>query len=511
MTIKEIALKYFKAGVTVFPAVDYKKYPALNTWKEYQTKKPTPEEVENWFSVENVTGILALCGEQSNITVVDDDDYKTGNPLDIESPLEATTTSGGRHIYFRYSPEVSNQNVRTGEQEFEIQNNGKLVMMPPSMAVSKTTGKPEPYKWLKEHHDIKTLPILTAEFTAKYQVSIEKGRELSNLLEVDLGQQHVSLRSIINKFLFQTPESEWETKVYPVIVSTAEKYNPPHPPHRVLKLWEDCKKFVRDKKVLMQAPKSLNQVSQERSLEKKLERNSPSTGYGNLDKIIKGFIPGHLYVLTGNTNVGKTSLGANFTVAVARQKKKVLYLALEPDNTIIDYLSTVAGNCEFNQLDKDWNSEFVDVYTKDQITDIDHMMALIKNLPRYDLIIIDHIGYFESTNGQMTKTDKQSQILKQLVTFAKKQRSAVMVIAHVRKDTGEQPTIDDISGSGAFKQDATDVIAVFKETEKNIVGVTYLDTGYMVVLKTKSGMNGYFKINFKYKSAKIYDPNEPST
>lgn len=507
MTIKEYAIAYFKAGVTVFPVVNYKKFPALKTWKEYQNKKPTLAEVEKWFSHDNITGILALCGEQSNITVVDDDDYKTGNPLDIESPLESTTTSGGRHIYFRYSPEVENQNVRTNDQEFEIQNNGKLVMMPPSKAISKKTGKPAPYKWLKQHHDIKTLPILTSDFTAKYQTSIKQSAELTNLLEVDLGQQHTSLRSIINKFLFQTPEEDWDIKVYPVILATAEKYNPPHPQDRVQKLWQDCTRFVKTKKQSEQQPLSLFQVSQYRKVERNLEKKAPSTGFPGLDFLIKGFIPGHLYVMSGDTNVGKTSVSANFAVNVAENGGKVLYIALEPDNTVIDYLNCVYHDISYGEIEEydDYASENISVYTKQQIRSLEQMISLIKNLPRYDLIIIDHIGYFTSGSNKSVN-QAQGDAMKQLVQLAKRNKSAVMIIAHLRKDTGDFPSINDISGSGSFKQDATEVMIVTRDKddmdERNVI---YENTGSINILKSKVGGNGFFKIRFKESSAKIYD------
>lgn len=509
MNLKDTAIRYFRAGVTVFPAINYRKNPNLKEWKKYQDKKPTLNQVKKWFSQENVTGILALCGEQSNITVVDDDLYKTGNPLNIQSPLEASTASGGRHIYFRYS-DVDNHNIKTDDQEFEIQNNGKLVMMPPSKAMNKQ-GEIGQYKWIKKFHSISRLPKLTKNFTAKYEEGIKTNKELVNLLDVDLGQQHISLRTLTNRLLFQTPIEEWESKVLPVIRGAAKEYNPPHPPERVNRLWGDCTKYVKERKQKEQQPKSLLEISSERQIERKLEKKAPSTGFPNLDYLIKGFIPGHLYLISGDTNVGKTSISANFAVNVAESGGKVLYFALEPGNTVIDYLNCVYYDISYDEIKdyKDYSSKNIDVYTKDQIDDLSHMIRLIKKLNRYDVIIIDHIGYFTVSKRGNT-FEMQSNAIKQLVQLAKQRKMALIVIAHLRKNTADTPQINDIFGSAALKQDATEVLIVTRDEDigAEMDGI-YLNSGIIRILKTKIGPNGYFPIRFRENSAKIYDARNP--
>jgi replicative DNA helicase len=364
---------------------------------------------------------------------------------------------------------------------------------------------------LKKHHNISTLPILTKDFTAKYEASIKQSKELVNLLDVDLGQQHVSLRTLTNKLLFQTPMTSWEKSVLPMIRGAAAEYNPPHPPERVEKLWQDCVRYVKSRKSEELQPKTLKQVSQERQVERKMERNAPSTGFLNLDKFIRGFIPGHLYLVSGDTNVGKTSISANFAVNVAEAGKKVLYLALEPDNTVIDYLNCCAFDITYSETadHDDYVSPNIDVYTKDQIKDLKQMIHLVKSLPRYDLVIIDHIGYFTSS-GTGDTYSQQSSAIKQLVQLAKNKKMAVMVIAHLRKDVADVPGINDISGSGALKQDSTEVMIVIREKDElDEMKITYLDSGGIMVLKSKVGKNGYFPIMFKPDSAKIYDKDAP--
>jgi archaellum biogenesis ATPase FlaH len=502
------ALQYYKSGLCILPLTGNKKNPSLTSWDEYKTNRPSLDQTREWFSTPDITGIVMVCGKVSGVTVVDDDSYKTGNPLTLHSPLESKTASGGRHIFFKYSPNVKNQNVRTSDQEFEIQNDGKLIVLPPSKAMNKS-GVIGQYEWLvKDQGIIHLLPELGDDFTAQYKITDHHGVDMSELFSVSLGQQHNYLRTLINKLLFQTPEEAWENQVKPIVLSAAEKYNPPHPPERVEKLWNDCVYFVSGKKQQQHQPLGLSKISIERQAERELERNSPSTGFEGLDKLIKGFVPGRLYILTGDTNVGKTSIAANFTIALAEKNHKVLYFALEPANTVIDYLDTVAYNITFDQIEHDYQNENIKIYTRDQVETLEQMVGVVKKLPRQDLIVVDHIGYFVSPkNGNVYQA--QSDTMKILVQLAKKKNSAIILIAHTRKGLKDGiPKIDDISGSGSFKQDATDVLIVVKDQDEDSkYGNEYLNKGAIIVAKTKSGSNGYIPITFKERSAKIHEQN----
>lgn len=264
------------------------------------------------------------------------------------------------------------------------------------------------------------------------------------------------------------------------------------------------------KRKLMPPPRTIAQVSSERTKEKMLEAISPSTGATGLNKIIKGFIPGHLYTMTGDENVGKTSLACNFAVNVAKQKKRVLYFALEPENTVVDYIASVRFNKEFDDLGPDeisYDDGYIHVYGKQEVRTIDQMVEIIEALERYDLIIIDHIGYF--VTDLRSNIQEQSNIIKKLAGLAKSKKCAIMMIAHLRKrdkGTKKKRTImsDDIAGSAAFKQDSTEVLIVtrdFKDEEGD--SMEYSDTGILTVAKTKCGPNGKVLVTFQDRKAKI--------
>lgn len=269
---------------------------------------------------------------------------------------------------------------------------------------------------------------------------------------------------------------------------------------------------LRDKVAQIEAsPGEILSLIKERLEEKALEKIAPKTGLAGLDAIIRGFVPGHLYTLTGHTNVGKTSLACNFANAVAAQGKRVLYLALEPDNTVIDYLASVSAKKMFDEVSEvDYGTipKSIEYFKKDKVSTPEKLIEVLRKLDRYDLVIVDHVGYFITDTRNPFQT--QANVIKMLAAIAKERRCAVMIIAHMRKAAGPRkkktplPSMDDIAGSAAFKQDSTDVlIAIRDEDPSDEFHLTYLNTGNVLVTKTKSGPNGRVPIQFVDGSAVI--------
>jgi len=261
-------------------------------------------------------------------------------------------------------------------------------------------------------------------------------------------------------------------------------------------------------------PQTLSDIKDSRVGDRLAERNAPTTGYDQLDALIKGFVPGHVYTMTGETNVGKTQIACNFAYRVALQKRRVLYFALEPDNTVIDYLSSIWSQKPFDDLTEDDYTPRVDidVYTKDMIKGLDEMVQVVQDSERYDLIVIDHFGYFTIAQGT-NKTTTESNAMKTLAQLAKRNRTAILSIVHPRKPASGAKkgfmTMNDISGSAAFKQDSTEVLLIIREIkEGDGFSLEYEDTGHILVAKTKSGRPGAVPIYFKPYTALIQAVSE---
>jgi len=259
------------------------------------------------------------------------------------------------------------------------------------------------------------------------------------------------------------------------------------------------------------APSSLPEVKERRILDRELENIAPSTGYRDLDRLIKGFIPGHVYTMTGETNIGKTMTACNFAYRVAKQGKRVLYFALEPGDNIIEYLASIWHQKRFDELTPDDLSPLVqiDVFGSDKVPTLSDMVDIVEESERYDLIVIDHFGYFITGDGQ-NKTQMESNAIKTIARLAKRKQTAVLSIVHPRKPASDsrkhKMSMNDISGSAAFKQDSTEVLLLVRSKDPaDEFDMNYLNEGFILVAKTKSGSTGKVPIRFKPFTSLIQD------
>jgi hypothetical protein len=62
------ALEFANQGISVVPvATDGSKRPGLDSWKQYQERRPTTEELMRWFA--SAEGVGVICGKVSRATL----------------------------------------------------------------------------------------------------------------------------------------------------------------------------------------------------------------------------------------------------------------------------------------------------------------------------------------------------------------------------------------------------------------------------------------------------------
>ncbi len=525
-TIREWAEAYRASGLNVVPLYDFSKNPQtvevnlggawIRGWKDLQSRHGSDMEWKRWFYEHEATGLGVITGAISGIVVVDVDSYKAGGmTFHLDSPLKARTARGGMHYYFKYVEPIKTTGLKEGVF-IEIKSDGGFIVLPPSRVwIDEAHTKQNTYAWETAKAKLTNLPPLHASDLEKYTRSNTVYHDMHEMVGATLGTQHNNLRTIALKTFGRFPKAEWDL-AEPIIHKLAQDFIPPHPESLVNKLISDCKDYIlknnTDKPYV--SPRSITQVAALRLEEKELERNAPLTGWPDLDRIVKGFIPGHLYTMTGLSNIGKTAIATNFAVRVARQKHNVLYYALEPENTVVDYISSVRENKRFDDLTaKDITTEdsYISIYGKEEIGSLADLLVSIREAPvRYGLAIVDHIGYFiRKTEGFV---QEQSNAIKELVGLAKEKRMAILIIAHMRKMNKEMkkgyiPRVDDIAGSGAFTQDSTEVFIISRKLDPDDPdGVKLSQEGSLYVMKTKAGPNGKVPLIFSKFSAYVATP-----
>jgi hypothetical protein len=92
---------YVSKGFSVIPLKHNSKEPAIK-WKEFQSRKPTPGELEQWFK-HSENNIAIITGEISGITVVDLDSQSAMDFVQDQnlSKTPYVLSGKGAHLYYK--------------------------------------------------------------------------------------------------------------------------------------------------------------------------------------------------------------------------------------------------------------------------------------------------------------------------------------------------------------------------------------------------------------------------
>ena len=128
-----------KHGFSVIPLIPGEKKPLID-WKPYQTRKPTRTEMMSWWAKNPKANIGIVCGEVSNLFVVDFDKYAPDYdeqkareviPDGIKTPT-VKTARNGLHYYFD-NPEKDYSIKARLLPGIDYRGNGGFVVAPPSV------------------------------------------------------------------------------------------------------------------------------------------------------------------------------------------------------------------------------------------------------------------------------------------------------------------------------------------------------------------------------------------
>jgi len=141
----------FEKGFSVIPLREKDKRPAIETWTPYQTKRPSEEELTQWFGNDSKNNIGIVTGKISGIAVVD---------LDSRDAIEfakrnrfhktpCVKTGKGLHLYYIYEEGIRNFQKRDDIPDIDLRGDGGYVVAPPSIHPSG-----EQYVWLMGIDDL---------------------------------------------------------------------------------------------------------------------------------------------------------------------------------------------------------------------------------------------------------------------------------------------------------------------------------------------------------------------
>lgn len=230
----EAALMYAeKWGFSIIP-IRQDKRPYIK-WQEYQKRRATREEIEQWWRDWPDAMIGIVTGKVSNLFVIDCDTregYEAVEkhlPDSLEVPV-ARTPRGGWHLYFRYPC----NGVTVGTKVLpgvDYRGEGGYIIAPPS-----TNGDGGTYRWQEELGIANVNPPVLPDSLLKIIINTYKNDSLFGPPSTcDLKMFYQGRR---DNDLFHTacclfkggmPESE----VRQVLVVIAKSCNPPFPEHEI--------------------------------------------------------------------------------------------------------------------------------------------------------------------------------------------------------------------------------------------------------------------------------------
>lgn len=501
----EYALKYLKFGVSIIP-VGKDKRPLLASWKEFQERKATEEEVRGWFEKYPDANIGIVTGKISGITVVDVDVKKGGSKDRFPQETAIVETGNkGFHLYYKYHAGMGNK--AEVFQGVDIRGDGGYVVAPPSVTdYLNQEGK-------KEGGNYKAIVKLPyGEFPIHlFNTQPKEAFSVIKTIGTEKGSRNSTLASVIGKLIRNEPQEKWNTEVLEAVRAINQTYNPPLPDYELVTTFNSiCSAEKTQRKVKgIPEPKptspalvkkysliSLTDLVGESMVDLDATKSEDciSLGYEWLDDKITGLFPSELLVLGGSTGTGKTTMATRI-IYNASQKQGVKCAILALEDRLLDY-GIKAVYFELGRIRREknlshypWNDYRKNTITDpdykkyraeaenrvkndkvffikvEQMMDIDTLEVMLNDMTKdgFKLFLIDHLHYFEFSKGKDSKADYIENLMVRLKKCQNANGARIIMIVHYKKMNGKKPDDDAFKDSIAIAQNANYAMHLWRD------------------------------------------------
>ncbi|CDI50311.1 replicative DNA helicase [Clostridium tetani] len=232
----------------------------------------------------------------------------------------------------------------------------------------------------------------------------------------------------------------------------------------------------------------LNEVSERIELDKP-KPMGVLTGYRDLDKILKGIVPGSLVTLLARSGIGKTTFSIELTKKIAARNEPITYFTLEmPPEQI--YLKMVLNEAKLNidnfiSITKHSGRVIEDISIASnkissldinfsQERNIDKIVNLINYYVRKKNIKVFFIDYLNIVGSNISTSNTDilyNEMTAQLKQVALKTGAIIFLIAQsnraVDKQQDKRPNVKDIKDSSSIEQNSDYIIALYRNLDFN--------------------------------------------
>lgn len=260
-----------------------------------------------------------------------------------------------------------------------------------------------------------------------------------------------------------------------------------------------------------------------------------STGFNNLDDIIKGFEPGRLYILAARPGMGKTTLATNFLKNALNSGTggDVLFFSLEmhPHEILKRDMYGWVGLNRGDRSPEKINPVFLSKLSSIKDFDpsvrfriigetgliVDKLKSYARrfyNKNKIDLIVVDYLQLLKSEkNSKKSLFEQVTEITAKLKGLALENNCPVLVLSQLSREcekrNDKRPMLSDLRQSGSIEQDADVVMFLYREDYYEMQKKNEISFTELIVAKNRSGPTGTAFLrgdlkNFKFEDADVF-------
>lgn len=231
-----------------------------------------------------------------------------------------------------------------------------------------------------------------------------------------------------------------------------------------------------------------------------------------IDDMTGGFRRGEIWVVSGKTAQGKTTLSLQMARSFAENKLSVLFLSLEMTGSElvgrlfcgredIDYSKLVNGYMDWDEDKENKFREFLTTLDFEIVTngysfkEVEKVITDLYQTKKPDVIFIDFIQLIQ---WEYRKSEREALMfyIRALKEYANKYNIGFVLISQIRRlpsgaDMNREPDLHDMSGSGSIEQMCDKCIIISKYSNEN-----QPDEWYINLAKNRQGRTYKKQVNF---------------
>lgn len=268
-------------------------------------------------------------------------------------------------------------------------------------------------------------------------------------------------------------------------------------------------------------PKSASQLIDEIIIDTVQKTSTPpiDTGLSDLDCCIGGLRAGQLAILAARPSIGKSAMGSQIAINVAKQNHTVLFISLEMSSkeTVSRLLAADEGIPITNALDGCLSSDEikkaeglrdayrpVPLFIEDKrglsIDQIEQLIRATSSRRKLGLVVIDYLGLI-AYRRELKRWEAIGEVTARLKTIAQTEKIPILALCQLsRMAEGERPELSHLRDSGSIEQDADIVLLLHRESRQGA-------NTELFVAKARNGSLGRIELSyhgprFKFESVK---------